>query len=76
MYVGVYEFNPKAGSKIFRKNDRSKKNTGYVQADGSVWSQDVGDNHGESSWKRYRNKRDFEKDRREGTYDIDGKRLR
>ncbi len=69
-------FNPKNGTTIRKGNSKAKKDTGYLQKDGSVWSQDDGASHGGSSWKKYKNKIDFEKGKREGTYDEKGNKLR
>ncbi|MCL2677230.1 MAG: hypothetical protein FWF14_05085 [Streptococcaceae bacterium] len=70
-------FNPeKTAKKVLKRGNSSDK--GYEQKDGSVWSKDrAGSNgHGGSTWKRYKNSRDFNNDKREGTYDGNGKRLR
>ena len=73
-------FNPeKTAKKVLRKgNNRSAKNTGYEQKDGSVWSKDQsgGKSHGGSVWKKYPNARDFMNDKNIGTYDGNGKFLR
>jgi hypothetical protein len=75
------EFDPKEGKKIKKGSGNNKDDTGYEQDDGSVWSEDKGRNsgngsHGGSTWKKFKNKRDFEKGKREGTYDQYGNRLR
>ena len=53
---------------------------GYIQDDGSIMVKDrAGNNgHGGSVWKKYNNKKEWEKKNatREGTYDKDGNRLR
>ncbi|MGG5329881.1 hypothetical protein IGI46_001011 [Enterococcus sp. AZ163] len=82
MVVGgdLEPFNPKSGRRIKRDGRGSgKKGIGYVDSKGNVWSEDeapVTDSHGGSKWKKYKNKRDFEKDKREGTYNEDGQRIR
>ncbi|GAB2021874.1 hypothetical protein RyT2_09480 [Pseudolactococcus yaeyamensis] len=48
----------------------------YEDENGNIWSEDEGSAHGGSKWKKYKNKRDFENDKREGTYDENRKRLR
>ena len=73
----IEAFNPKSGKTIKRDGfGTGKKAKGYVDSNGNIWSEDDGANHGGSSWKKYKNKRDFEKDKREGTYDEYGNRLR
>ena len=58
--------------------DLAKKSKGYVDSNESIWSEvQAGESsHGGSKWKKYKNKRDFEKDKREGTYNEDGQRIR
>lgn len=55
-----------------------KSNLFTLQDDGSIWVKErSGNPHGGSAWKRWNNKREWDKGKpREGTYDKDGKRLR
>jgi len=69
-------FNPKEGKK--KKHPKTGE-PGWEDKDGGLWSKDRagGNSHGGSAWKRWKNRRDWERGRpREGTYDENGNRLR
>jgi len=69
------DFDPTQGNR--RKHPKTGE-IGWENEDG-LWSKDrAGDRgHGGSAWKKWKNKRDWEKGKeREGTYDKDGCRLR
>lgn len=59
--------------------DLAKKSKDYVDSNRKIWSEDeapLQTSRGGSKWKKYKNKKDFEKDKREGTYNEDGQRIR
>ncbi|MDR1008489.1 MAG: RHS repeat-associated core domain-containing protein [Campylobacteraceae bacterium] len=66
-----YAFDPTKGRRV--KNNRGK--IGYEDEDGCIWSKDK-DKHGGSEWKKFNNKRDWNDQKREGSYSDDGRRLR
>ena len=75
----IEAFNPKSGKLIKRDGfAKGKRSRGFEDSNGDIWSEDEGGGsiHGGSKWKKYKNKEDFKKDKREGTYDENGKRLR
>ena len=70
------KFDPTKWKK--RKHPKTGR-PGYERDDGSIWEKDRAGTrgHGGSAWKRWKNRRDWERGRpREGTYDKDGNRLR
>jgi hypothetical protein len=76
---GIELLNPKSGKTIKRDGyGNDKKSKGYGNSNVRIWFEDQAGaaRHGGSKWKKYKNKRDFEKDKREGTYNEDGQRIR